>query len=60
MIEGFPTLALGLLVVILMPSLPDRVARKGHFLFKNERDREIMLARQIAGQSGLSRNVTQN
>ena len=48
-IEGIPTIALGLVVLVLLPSLPDRIAKTGHFLFKDPKEREIMLQRQLSG-----------
>jgi hypothetical protein len=50
MIEGFPTLALGLLVLLLLPSFPDKVSKNGHLLFKSQREREIMLSRMAASE----------
>lgn len=49
-IEGVSTLALGLVVLVILPSFPDRIARKGHFLFRNSSEQEMMLARQVTGQ----------
>lgn len=49
MVNGFPTIALGLVVCFVLPSLPDDIARKGHFLFKSMEERELILARQVSG-----------
>lgn len=50
MVNGIPTIALGLVVCFVLPSLPDDIARKGHFLFKSMEERELILARQISGE----------
>lgn len=47
-IEGVPSVACGLVVMLLLPSFPDRVARKGHFLFRSETEKQILLARVTA------------
>ena len=49
-VEGAPSIACGILVMIILPSFPDRVARKGHFWFRSEEDRQIILARTSAGE----------
>ena len=40
---------MGLLVIIFLPSLPDRVAKDGHFVFRGTKYREMLLTRQTAG-----------
>lgn len=50
-IEGVLTIGFSLLIMGFLPGLPDTVAAKGHFLFKDEADRRIISQRIRAGKS---------
>lgn len=50
-IESVPTVVFGLAVIFLLPSLPDQVAKKGHFLFRSQQEKEILLSRFSAGKA---------
>lgn len=49
-VEGIPSIALGIAITFLLPSLPDRVAKTGHFMFRSEQEKELMINRSIAGK----------
>ena len=50
-VEGIPSIALGIIITLMLPSLPDRVAKTGHFLFRSKSEKELMVQRSIAGMS---------
>ena len=49
-VEGIPSIALGLIVVLVLPSFPDRVAASSHWLFRDPKEHSILLARTTAGK----------
>ncbi|KFZ03373.1 hypothetical protein V502_10999 [Pseudogymnoascus sp. VKM F-4520 (FW-2644)] len=51
LIEGIPTIAWGILVACLCPSLPETVAKEGSMWFKREDERRLILQRTIAGRN---------
>lgn len=48
-IEGSMTIFFGILIIILLPPLPDTTSKHGHFLFRSERERAIISYRSRAG-----------
>lgn len=48
-VEGVPTVALGAAVILIMPSMPDRVVKTGHWLFRNT-DKHRLLSRTKTGK----------
>lgn len=48
-IEGVATIFFALLIIILLPQLPDTVAKKGHLMFRSEDERRIISQRLRAG-----------
>ncbi len=48
-LEGVPTIAWGILMLLLTPSLPDTVSQKGSILFKTEEEKRLILQRTVAG-----------
>jgi hypothetical protein len=57
-IEGVVTVALGFMVMLLLPGMPDAVAAKGNWLFRHEKERQLLLERQKAGAYELKINRT--
>lgn len=53
-IEGSLTIAFSLLIIALLPGLPDIVVKSGHFMFHNETERSIISKRMREGKSCLS------
>ncbi|KIX94915.1 uncharacterized protein Z520_09225 [Fonsecaea multimorphosa CBS 102226] len=49
-VEGVPTFAVGLAIIIFLPPYPDKVVAKGHFLFSRS-ENELLLARTRASQN---------
>lgn len=49
MVEGFPTIALGIIMFFYLPSFPDTIVKKGSFVFRTEEERQIILTRILAG-----------
>ncbi len=46
-VEGVPTIAVGLAIMAILPGYPDKVVAKGHFLFSRS-ENELLLARTKA------------
>src|ERR1700761_7884950 len=44
-VEGIPTLALGLAIFFLLPGEPQKVAENGHMFFKSPEERQLLLQR---------------
>lgn len=44
-IEGAITIFFALIIIALLPNLPDIVVEKGHFLFRHENERRIIAMR---------------
>jgi hypothetical protein len=55
-IQGVITVGLGCIVMLLLPGMPDVVAVKGSWLFRNEAERQLLLERQKAGVYGTNIN----
>ncbi|KAK5054471.1 hypothetical protein LTR84_001362 [Exophiala bonariae] len=49
-VEGIPTIVVGLTIMAILPDFPDKVVSNGHFLFK-ESENELLLARTRASQN---------
>jgi hypothetical protein len=60
-VEGVPTIAWGIIMLIFTPSMPDTVAEKGSIFFRTEEEKEIIRQRTIAGEyrgyTGISTGV---
>ena len=52
-IEGVITIAWALVVIILLPALPDSVSEKGSFIFRHEHERGVILQRTREGMLDL-------
>ncbi|KAI1614623.1 major facilitator superfamily domain-containing protein [Exophiala viscosa] len=50
-IEGAITIFWGLIVIALLPGLPDTVIQKGNFFFRHEDERKMISARMVASQN---------
>lgn len=46
-VEGVPTIAVGVVIMAILPGYPDKVVAKGHFLFSRS-ENELLLARTKA------------
>lgn len=44
-IEGVVTCAFGLVVIFLLPGLPEQTAAQGSYLFRSQEDRQAILSR---------------
>ena len=53
-IEGSATIGFGLIVLLLLPGLPETVAEKGTFLFRHEDERQLILKRLRASKCNVS------
>lgn len=51
MIEGVLTIFWGILVVIFLPKLPETVAKRGSFLFRNPQEHALILERTAAARN---------
>ena len=49
-IEGVCTIGFGLIVLLMLPGLPEKVAEKGSWLFPYENERKIILKRYREGE----------
>ena len=49
-VEGASTIGFGLVVLMLLPGLPETVAEKGTFLFKHQQERQIIMQRAKASE----------
>ncbi|KAK7964529.1 hypothetical protein LTR80_005530 [Exophiala xenobiotica] len=47
LVEGIPTIAVGILVCLLLPGLPDQLVKKPLLTFRNREERELILRRMI-------------
>lgn len=47
LVEGIPTIALGIVVCLLLPGLPDQLIKKPLLTFRNREERELILQRMI-------------
>lgn len=47
-VEGIPTIALGLLIVFFLPGFPDQLDRKRVLGFRSPQERELIMERMIA------------
>jgi hypothetical protein len=52
-IEGVATIVFALVVIVLLPGLPDSVADKGSFLFRHKNERRLLLQRTKASKATL-------
>ncbi len=50
LIEGIFTIALGLLVFFCLPGLPDQAVCRGHFAFKSQAEKHLILKRLAASE----------
>jgi hypothetical protein len=57
-IEGVVTLAFSLVVLMLLPGLPEVVARKGSLLFRHPDEHQLIHQRLAESKSFLERRVT--
>lgn len=48
-IEGTPAIAWGILTAICVPSLPEQVPERGHWLFRDKEEHSLILARSAQG-----------
>ncbi|OAG43195.1 hypothetical protein AYO21_02481 [Fonsecaea monophora] len=55
-VEGAPTIAVGLAIMIILPGYPDKVVEDGHFLFERS-ENELLLARIRASQNTAGEKV---
>lgn len=52
LVGGIPTVGWGLIVMLLLPKLPEEtVAKKSHWYFRSNEERNLILERTIAGMS---------
>lgn len=49
-VEGVPTVGLGIVVLFLLPGNPDQLAKRKHFLFRNPREQELILERMTTSK----------
>lgn len=49
-VEGVPTIALGLMVIFFLPGLPDQVVKSGTFGFRNPGERDLIRRRLAASE----------
>ena len=51
LIEGVLTVAWGLVVLVLLPKLPESVAQEGSILFREQEERDLILRRTTAAHN---------
>ena len=51
LIEGVLTIAWGLMVICLLPKLPETVAKRGSFLFRDPQEHALILERTAAARN---------
>lgn len=56
-IEGSASIIFALIVVALLPALPDTVAEKGSLFFRHENERKLIALRMAAGMPAVLENI---
>lgn len=51
LIEGVCTVGFALILLCLLPGMPDTVADKGHWMFRSRTERDLIMERYTAGES---------
>ncbi len=58
LVEGIPTIALGIMVWLLLPGMPDQLIKNPFLTFRNRGERELILRRMIESKSYSSTTST--